>query len=111
MKCIYYHFYTIGGCPFLLVSTLRIQNLNNTPNQYFLHLYSFPVLFAIILEPTMVRTAAFKAEYDVKCDSLNNNSAKTFLQTVLVTRKLKLQKICGKGKCVKKNWFSPLSFF
>ena len=57
-------------------------------------------MFANILEPTIVRTAAFKAEYDVKCDSLNNNSTKTFLQTVLVTRKLKLQKICGKGKHV-----------
>ena len=49
-------------------------------------------------ESQMGSNVAFKAEYDVNCVSLDNANTKTFLKTVIGSRNLQLQHICGEGK-------------
>ena len=52
-----------------------------------------------LTESTIVRTAAFKSEYDVTCSSLDNSITKSVLETILTYRKTDIQKLCGKGEC------------
>ena len=52
----------------------------------------------MFVESPIVRIAAFKVDYEVKCSSLNSNSSKSVVSTVLSHRRKELQKICGEGK-------------
>ena len=45
-----------------------------------------------------MRAAAFQSEYDVACDTLNDNLSNASLHTIMAHRRDELQKICGEGE-------------